>query len=255
MAVLMIYDGSKVWLGTPMKYIDLTLPSVADNLALDEALLLEAEAGRRGEILRFWEWSTPAVILGAGSRLAKDVNEAACRTDRVPIVRRSSGGGTVLVSAGCLCYSLVLSYDRDTTLREIQSSFRFILGRMRDALPKYNGGLELAGTSDLALAGKKFSGNSQQRKRHFLLHHGTILYAFDIKPVDRYLLMPTRQPDYRLQRKHSEFLTNLDCDPVDLRLRLLTAWNVNRKATMWPENAVHKLVHDKYAQAEWIRRR
>ena len=91
-----------------MTYLDLTLSRLADNLALDEALLLEAEAGRGGEVLRVWEWPQPAVILGSGSRLAEDVDETACHTDGVPILRRSSGGGTVLLGTGCLCYSLVL---------------------------------------------------------------------------------------------------------------------------------------------------
>jgi len=103
-----------------MEYLDLTLPSVAENLALDEALLLRAEAGQGDEVLRFWEWHSPAVILGAGGRLAEDVDEAACKVDQVPIFRRSSGGGTVLLGPGCLCYSLVLSYERDPALREIQ---------------------------------------------------------------------------------------------------------------------------------------
>src|SRR4051794_13957499 len=110
-----------------MHLLDLTLPTAATNLALDEALLLEADAGRGGEVLRLWEWPTPAVVLGAGCRLAEDVDEAACARDGVPVLRRSSGGGTVLLGAGCLCYSLVLSYARDAALREIRPSYRFTL--------------------------------------------------------------------------------------------------------------------------------
>src|SRR5437667_5341974 len=90
-----------------MRFLDLTLPTAAENLALDEALLLEAEAGRGGEVLRLWEWSRYAVVLGAGCRLA-EVDEAACAADAVPILRRASGGGTVLLGPGCLCYTLVL---------------------------------------------------------------------------------------------------------------------------------------------------
>src|SRR5262245_40400973 len=100
-----------------MQSLDVTLPTLAENLALDEALLLEAEAGHGGETLRLWEWPHPAVILGAGCRLADEVDEEACRRDGVPILRRSSGGGTVLLGAGCLLYSLVLAYDRSPELR------------------------------------------------------------------------------------------------------------------------------------------
>src|SRR6516225_2394863 len=163
-----------------MRYLDLTLPEAADNLALDEALLLEAEAGAGGEVLRLWEWPRPAVVLGAGCRLADDVDEAACRADGVPILRRSSGGGTVLLGAGCLLYSLVVAYERDPALAEIRSSYRCILGGISGALAERVGAVEPARISDLAVAGRKFSGNAQQRKRAHLLHHGTLPYAFDL---------------------------------------------------------------------------
>src|SRR5713101_1696181 len=106
-----------------MRLLDLTLPTAAENLALDEALLLDAEAAAGGEVLRLWEWPAFAVVLGSASRLAEDVDEAACLADGVPILRRASGGGTVLLGPGCLCYSLVLAYASSPALREIRSSY------------------------------------------------------------------------------------------------------------------------------------
>ena len=53
-----------------MQLLDLTLPTLADNLALDEALLLQAEAGGP-EALRFWEWPSYAVVIGAGGKWAE----------------------------------------------------------------------------------------------------------------------------------------------------------------------------------------
>jgi lipoate-protein ligase A len=238
-----------------MKHLELTLPSPAENLALDEALLLEAEAGRGGEILRLWEWREPAVIIGVGCRLAEDVNESACRRDNLPVLRRSSGGGTVLLSSGCLCYALVLSYKRDAALQEIRSSTRYILERIRGSLLSNHPDIVLAGTSDLALEGKKFSGNSQQRKRHFFLHHGTFLYSMDLNMVDCYLRMPRRQPEYRQQRDHVGFLTNLRTDPELLKRRLLNAWKALPQETSWPREIVHQLVESKYERPEWTCRR
>src|SRR5437763_15121442 len=95
-----------------MLFLDTTLPAAADNLALDEALLLQAEAGQGGEVLRLWEWPGPAVVLGSGCWLAEDVIEIACADDGVPVLRRSSGGGTGLPGGGCPAYSLVLRCDR-----------------------------------------------------------------------------------------------------------------------------------------------
>ena len=95
-----------------MHFLDLTLPDLAENLALDESLLLDAERGGGGETLRLWAWPNYAVVLGAGGVIADDVNETACAADGVPLARRASGGGTVLLGPGCLLYSLCDSDGR-----------------------------------------------------------------------------------------------------------------------------------------------
>ena len=238
-----------------MQFLGETLPTLAENLALDEALLLEAENGHGGEVLRLWEWPQPAVVLGSGCQVAKDVDEAACLTDGVPILRRSSGGGTVLLGTGCLCYSLVLSYDRSPALRDIRSSYYHILGRIRDALIDIVPEIACAGTSDLATGSQKFSGNSQQRKRNFLLHHGTLLYDFDVDQVGRYLRIPARQPDYRCGRNHTAFLTNLPINPAELQHHLRTAWEAGADTATWPREVVRQLTAEKYTRPDWIGRR
>jgi lipoate-protein ligase A len=238
-----------------MHFLDLTLPSLAENLAMDEALLLEAEAGHGGEILRVWEWPTPAVVLGAGCRLTEDVNEAACRADAVPIFRRASGGGTVLLGSGCLLFSLVLSYERSLLLGGVNSSYGYILDHIRDALRKTGLAVEQAGISDLAAGDRKFSGNAQQRKRTHLLHHGTLLYGFDVLPVSRYLHMPSRQPDYRQGRHHEVFLSNIPLHSFELKRCLREAWQTEGERLRLPHSTVRQLVADKYTQSEWIRRR
>jgi lipoate-protein ligase A len=237
-----------------MRLLDLTLPTLAENLALDEALLLEADAGRGGEVLRWWEWRQPAVVLGAAGRLAEEVHEPACLADAVPIQRRASGGGTVLLDAGCLVYSLVLAYEREPALAHVGSSYRFILERTAQALRDRVAGLAPAGTSDLAIAGRKVSGSAQQRKRGFLLHHGTLLYAFDCARVGRYLRPPPRQPDYRQHRGHEAFLTNLPIPAEELKLRLTRVWQADRPAD-WPVERVRELVTTRYGTADWPRRR
>jgi lipoate-protein ligase A len=238
-----------------MRTLDRTLPTLDENLALDEALLLAAEAGDGGEVLRFWEWRMPAVVLGAGGRVADDVDEAACAADGVPLARRSSGGGTVLLGAGSLLYSLVLRYDRDPALGEIRPSYRFILGRVADALAPFQPGIGPAGSSDLAAGGRKFSGNSQQRKRDHLLHHGTLLYGFDLAQIGRYLREPPKQPDYRGRRTHHEFVMNLPAGSAALRDALRRAWGAGEVPAEWPRSAVAELVAAKYGRDDWKRRR
>jgi lipoate-protein ligase A len=234
-------------------FLDLTLSDAVANLALDEALLLDAEAGSGGEVLRIWEWPAPVAVLGSGCKLADDVHEAACRADGVPILRRSSGGGTVLWGRGSLLFSLVLAYEGAPELTQIGSSYRFILGRVAAALGL--DGVRQEGISDLVLGGRKVSGNAQQRKRAFLLHHGTLLYNFDPGPVGRYLRLPARQPEYREQRSHEEFLGNLPRTAAELTRQLRSAWRADSERTTWPEASVRALYEDKYTRDDWTRRR
>ena len=81
----------------------------------------------------------------------------------------------------------------------------------------------LAGLADLALAGRKVSGNAQRRGRCGVLHHGTVLYDFDASLAERYLLEPPRQPDYRAGRSHQAFLGNLPLSGDVVRQRIQTA--------------------------------
>jgi lipoate-protein ligase A len=236
-------------------FLSLALPTLADNLALDEALLLDAEAGASCEVLRLWHWPSRVVVLGAGGIIDDDVNVSACENDGVPLARRASGGGTVLLGPGCLLFSLVLRMDRAAELAHIGASYRFILGRIAEALGDLQPGIEFSGTSDLAVAGRKFSGNAQQRKRHFLLHHGTLLHAFDLGVVGRYLTLPPRRPAYRADRPHRDFLMNLPDRSDAITERLRRAWDARRERTNYPAELVRQLVAEKYSQAEWVRRR
>jgi len=234
---------------------DYTAPSLDANLALDEALLLAAEADDSGEVLRFWEWPAFAVVLGAGGAIGIDVNEAACQADGVPLHRRASGGGTVLLGRGCLLFSLVLTFERAAELRDVTASYRWILGRVRDALRPV-AAVEFAGTSDLAWDGRKVSGNAQQRKARHLLHHGTVLYGFDLAAVDRYLNVPEREPSYRAGRPHGDFVSNLPADAETLKRLLISAFGAEPgQIGSQTLDRVSGLVADKYATEAWVRRR
>ena len=85
--------------------------------------------------------------------------------------------------------------------------------------------VRIEGVSDLTIAGRKFSGNSQYRKRTHALVHGTFLLTFDLSLIERCLLMPKRQPEYRHNRSHGDFIANIQLDSMTLRHGLIDAWN------------------------------
>lgn len=194
-----------------------TVAADADILRGDVALFDQVEAGRADHLCRIWHTSHPVVVAGRHRRLDDDVVEDACRADGVPVIHRHSGGGTVVLGPGSLNYAVALSVVAQPDLMDVFASFRRILDTIVDALDVP--GLRREGT-DLALLGQKVSGNAQRRGRRTLLHHGTLLFAFDSRLAQRYLKEPDRQPRYRAGRRHSEFLANLPLAEAELRVRL-----------------------------------
>jgi lipoate-protein ligase A len=154
-----------------------------------------------------------------------------------------------------LLFSLILRFDRDPALTDLHASYRFILGRMAARLESYATGIGFQGLSDLTLGERKFSGNSQQRKRTHLLHHGTLLYAFDVAPVSRYLKLPPRQPEYRRGRTHEDFVANVPIAVETLEAAMCDAWQADEPMPSWPEAAMKALVEEKYATDAWVCRR
>jgi lipoate-protein ligase A len=235
-----------------MILFDLTLETPAENVALDEALLEEAEArGEPRECLRVWESPEPVVVLGRSSQAAVEVDLPACRHRNVAVLRRASGGAAIVAGPGCLMYALVLSYRVRPELRSLDAAHRFVLESIVSALRPLVPGIARRGTSDLAIGDHKFSGNSVRCKRDTLLYHGTILYDFDLSLVDELLPMPPRQPDYRQGRPHRAFVVNLRANRAALCEALVRGWQAEAAASDWPRQRTRELVERRYALDDW----
>jgi lipoate-protein ligase A len=239
--------------------ISLEFPSLppAEILAAEEALLDAAESGTIGETLSFWEARQYFVVLGYGNKLATEVNRTACKQLKIPILRRCSGGGTVLQGPGVLNYSLVLRATERGPFAGISGANRIIMQRNAEALGALLGGtIDVEGHTDLAIGGRKFSGNAQRRKRSHLLFHGAILMNLDMDLLDAVLPMPSLQPEYRAGRSHAEFLTQLRIQREHVKQALRTAWAAEEQTSLdallgnW-RVSVEKLVAEKYSRAEW----
>lgn len=235
-----------------MQVIELTLDAPEANLALDEALLLHAErAAEKVEFLRLWEAPSPFVVLGRSSKAADEVDENECQSLGVPVLRRTSGGGTIVAGPGCLMYAVVLSLEARPGLTTLDAMHREVLSTIGGALAADVPGVARRGTSDLAIGERKFSGNSLRVRRRHILYHGTLLYDFDLSLVERLLEPPPRQPEYRRGRVHGEFIANLPLTSDELRAALRRAWSAERYEGAVPLDLVEQLVREKYARREW----
>lgn len=235
-----------------MIFLDHSFKSPAENLACEEALLTSLEEEGGDEILRIWESETYFVVVGHANKVNIEVNTSACNEMKVPIHRRHSGGGTVVQGPGCLNYSLLLQIDRSAEMNSIQSTNQYVLGRIADALqPVIDQSIAFQGTSDLTINGKKFSGNAQNRKRNYVLFHGTILYDFDLSLIQRLLNPPSKEPKYRQNRIHTEFVMNMPLSKQTITNQIRSAWLASETLNCIPLQPIQQLVDSKYSRDEW----
>ena len=169
------------------------------------------------ERLLVWESARPAVMLPRLGDSAAWAHLAACAARGVPLLRRESGGGAVVVGPGCLNVALALTLDRRPWLADVGGSYDWLLGRVARILAV--DGIAVHAT-DLALHGRKFAGHAQRRVRGALLHHGVLLYDLDLDLVDALLPEPPRRPAWRGERTHRDFLINVPLARAEIVRRL-----------------------------------
>lgn len=238
-----------------MKYLDLTFTDPASNLACDETLLEMVEADDCIDgILRVWQPESYFVVLGHSNRLGAEVNISACAAAKVPILRRISGGGTILQGPGCLNYSLALNSEAHG-IKNVVAAFHYVLDPHRQLIGSLMGTeICIDGISDLTSAGRKFSGNAQYRKSQAVLVHGTFLLNFDLSMIGRCLQIPPKQPEYRLNRSHRDFVTNLNIEPRCVLELLSECWKADGKLNDIPCERIDSLVRSHYGTADWTRK-
>lgn len=235
-----------------MKCCDLTLPSPEENLAADEVLLEVCESGNLEGVLRFWEATKSFVVVGYANHVALEVNQTICKAKGIPILRRCSGGGTVLQGPGCLNYSLILPIAAAPALASISGTNDYVLQTHQRILRSVlQAPVEKQGHTDLAIGGLKFCGNAQRRRKAFLLFHGSFLLHADTDLMEQVLPLPSRQPDYRVNRSHTEFLMNLRVPAELVKSALIKGWGAEEAMLEIPRDQIATLARQKYQTDEW----
>lgn len=189
-----------------------------------------------------------AVVMGIGGRPERLLDVDLVRDDRVQVIRRFSGGGTVIVDHSSLWTTFVgrtddlphvepfprpiMKWSADEIFGPAFRSMNERMGKdgvrkktlMRDSK---SSGSENSGRqvyvkeehsvaipdfalveTDYVLGGKKIGGNAQAIVKGGWLHHTTFLWDFVDENMN-YLTVPEKQPDYRNNRSHGEFLVKL----------------------------------------------
>lgn len=191
-----------------------------EELRRDVELLERVEAAGQ-PAFRTWTFHRPAVVMGRGSRIAAEVDTQACSRLGIPVLRRASGGGAVVVGPGTLQWAFALPHALSVELATIAGCKRLCNRILITALAAQPGARTLGRltadeSGDLMLGDRKVGGIALKRRRRASLVHGTILTEADLDVIDLALPHPPREPAYRAGRCHRDFLASTG--PIDRRL-------------------------------------
>jgi lipoate-protein ligase A len=195
----------------------------ATNMAVDQAILEAVVEGASQPTLRFYAWAPPCLSLGRGQPLA-DVDQDACRAAGVDIVRRPTGGRSILHTDE-LTYSASLLQSDARAEGGVVESYRRLsegllagLGRLgvRVAQSVSRGPGSVADTAvcfetpadyEITSGGRKLVGSAQWRSRGGVLQHGTLPLYGDLTRIVDYMVLPDAEQSAQRRRLHLQALT------------------------------------------------
>lgn len=175
--------------------------SIFKQLQIEEALLRADD--RNWCLLNIG--SSPAIVMGISGKSERLVDHVKAKERNLPIIRRFSGGGTVVVDHSTLFVSLICN-ESCTGVSTYPGPILEWNASLFDKALKDHGFEALE--NDYVLHNKKFGGNAQYLTKKRWLHHSSLLWNYQESLMDC-LLLPPRMPNYRDNRSHHHFLCKL----------------------------------------------
>ncbi|XP_057780373.1 uncharacterized protein LOC130998949 isoform X1 [Salvia miltiorrhiza] len=149
----------------------------------------------------------PTIVMGVSGKPKELLETDAVLRDEIPVIRRFTGGGTVIVDQGTIFVTFICNKDAIPGLqsypRPIMSWSSLIYKNMFQGIGEF--GLR---ENDYVLGNRKFGGNAQSITKNRWVHHTSFLWDYEVSNMG-YLKMPTRVPEYRQARNHVEFICRL----------------------------------------------
>lgn len=173
---------------------------ILQQLQLEEALL-RTDTGNWCIINR---GSPPAIVMGISGKAEELLNTQQHATHTLPLIRRFSGGGTVVVDSDTLFVTFIVN-TKDVP---IAAPFpQHIMQWTSQIYSQIIPSLALK-ENDYVIGNKKCGGNAQHICKKRWLHHSTFLWDYDPAKMN-VLTLPNRRPTYRADRQHTDFVCTL----------------------------------------------
>jgi len=167
-----------------------------------------------GDGILIWQPDNYYIVLGQSNTPEKSLVIKNVTSDKITVTKRPTGGEAVILSPSMAVISVARNFSEKTVSKDF---FSGINNMIIEAL--YDLGIKDPGTkgiSDITIRNRKILGSSMHRRENRLVYHAVLNIAEDPVIFGKYLRHPSREPDYREQRQHSEFVTSLKREGCNL---------------------------------------
>lgn len=260
------------------RFINTGQNSAAMNMAIDEALLLTQRTSFQ-PTLRVYDWLGPAFTFGYFQQISDEVDVPACDSHGIELVRRMTGGGTV-IHGWDVTYTIIVPHGSGVLPKDISAAYCVLSDCLINGFERI--GIDVAyqiakpvatdapnicltnpAQYDTLLNGKKVAGVSQRRNQTGAMYQGYI--ALDL-PTSEVLALASRQVDFAQEVAEQSTAVNQSRTVPIYRKQLEDAIAVGFQETLAVQlvdgelfsqeiEIAESLAQTKYGSAEWNYRR
>ncbi|MCF6240666.1 MAG: lipoate--protein ligase [Bacteroidales bacterium] len=144
------------------------------NIAAEEYLLKNFDS----DIFLLYV-NKPSIIIGKHQNALAEANIRYIEQNKIPLIRRLSGGGTVYHDLGNLNFAWIVQAEKNKPV-----NFNKYMNDIYLFLKSLNLNVVQTKNNDLQIAGGKISGNAEHIFKNRLIHHGTLLYNSNLEDLN-----------------------------------------------------------------------
>jgi len=160
-----------------------------------------------GNGMLVWQPGNTLIVLGQSNTPERSLIIENVEADKIPVTKRHTGGEAVVLTTRMAVVTIAREFREMTSSKDF---FKVINAIMLDVLSDIGvNNYGTKGISDITIGDRKILGSSMHRRENRFVYHGVLNISEDPGIFERYLKHPGREPDYRLNRRHSEFVTSL----------------------------------------------
>lgn len=188
-------------MSSDINFLNLQNVPIWEQLELEEALLRNGDSN--------WcivnKGTPPAIVMGISGKLEELVDLEKMQENPIPIWRRFSGGGTVVVDND----TVFVTFICNSNYTKVPGYPHAIHSWIKEFYLQVFSGMQFElKESDYVFGDRKFGGNAQYICKDRWLHHTSFLWDYNPKLME-YLHLPSKRPKYRETRSHHDFLCTL----------------------------------------------